>query len=266
MDRAFLDGHLHIDFLTEPFDSVPRMLLRSAAVFWRNLSFVAAVTLAVYLPGKLALQFICYVLDIPAEGILSYVLLEVSDLVLGALVAPALIYGLVTRIRGDDPAPLGECFLWGRRQWGKTLWNRLQVEITVMLSSLLLFVPGIMAMVRLTFTDAIVAIEGDRETQVLTRSSVLSQGRRWRIFLVLLPMMALDLAGTVLSFSALQAAQSRALFAVADSLLAVIGQWTTVAVLLMYFGLAGPERPPAASAKAIRPARSSRTRRLRRAA
>jgi hypothetical protein len=137
-----------------------------------------------------------------------------------------------------------ESLRWGRRQWGKTLWNMFKVEVTVALWGALLVVPGLVAMVRLIFTDAIVAIEADRETEVLARSRVLSKGHGWRIFLVLLPLMAAGLVGSFLVLGAFEeTAYSRVLMAVADSVLSVGEQWTTVAVLLMYLGVVRPAAP-----------------------
>src|SRR5450759_2654564 len=99
MDRDFRKGYLEIDFPTEPFDS-PLPLLRNAIrVFFSNLAFLAAATLVIYLPGKLATQFLCYLLDVPFEGLLSYLILGISDLFLSALVIPAIVYGLVHRFR-----------------------------------------------------------------------------------------------------------------------------------------------------------------------
>src|SRR5438045_520745 len=123
MDRDFRKGFIEIDFRTEPFDSAGRLLLRSAGVFFTNLRFLAAVTLVIYLPAKLALQLGCYLLDVPIEGIVSLLLIDLSDMVLSALVAPAIVYGLVTGFRTGRTAGAGESLRWGRRQWGKTLWN-----------------------------------------------------------------------------------------------------------------------------------------------
>ena len=244
MDRDFRQGYLEIDFPTEPFHSAFRLLVRSAVLFFANLRFLAAVTLLVYLPAKLALQFLLYVLDVPTSGIVSYLALDLSDLFLGALVIPAVVYGLVARFRCGQTAPLRESLRWGRRQWGKTLWNMFKVEVTVALWAALLLIPGLVAMVRLIFADAIVAIEADRETEVLARSRVLSKGHAWRIFFVLLPLMAASLVGSFLILGAFEdAAYSRVVMALADSVLSVAGQWTTVAVLLMYLGVASPAAP-----------------------
>ena len=230
MDRDFRQGHLEIDFPTEPFDSVWRLLVRSAVLFFANLRFLAAVTLLVYLPAKLALQLGLYWLAVPSGGMLSYFALDSSDLVLSALVIPAGVYGLVARFRGGRTAPVRESLRWGRRQWGKTLLNMFKVEITVALWGALLVIPGLVAMVRLVFADVIVAIEADRETEVLARSRVLARGHGWRSFLVLLPLMAASLVGTFLILGAFeQADYSRVVMAVADSVLSVGGQFTTVA-------------------------------------
>jgi hypothetical protein len=237
MDRDFRQGHLEIDFPTEPFLSPLPLLRDSLRVFFSNLPFLASATLIIYLPGKLATQFLCYLLDIPFAGLLSYFILEISDLVLGALVAPAIVYGLVHRFRTGRAAGLGESLRWGRRQWLKTLGNQLKVEITITLWGALLFIPGIVAMVRLIFADVVVAVEADRQDAVLERSRQLTKGRGWRVFFVLLPLLVLNLAAMFLVLDRVQAAtNSRVAFALVDSGLAIAAQLTTVATLMMYLG------------------------------
>ena len=241
MKSAFDKGYLEIDFPVAGLDSVPRLLLRSARLFFANLRFVAAATLAVFLPAKSALQLVCYLFDVPTGGLAMYLLLDASDLVFGSLVVPAVIYGLVGRFRSGKLPPLGEALRWGRRQWGKTLWNKFKVEITVTLYAALLLVPGLVKMVRLAFTDPIVAIEGDREPEVLGRSREIGLGHGWLIFFVLLPVMAAELAGSYVVLGAFHGpADSRILIAVVDSLLSVGGQWATIVTLLLYLALAEP--------------------------
>ena len=235
MDRDFRQGYLEIDFATVRFASPLPLLRDSLRVFFSNLPFLAAATLVIYLPGKLVTQFLCYLLDIPFAGVLSYFVLEISDLLLSALVVPAIIFGLVHRFRTGRAPALGESLRWGRRQWFKTLANQVKVEITIALWGALLVIPGVVAMVRLTFVDVVVAVEADLEHDVLGRSTRLAQGRRWRIFFVLLPMLVLNLAA-FLALDRVGAPNSRVAFALADSILAVAGQLATVAVLLMYLG------------------------------
>ena len=248
MDRDFRKGHIEIDFPTEPFASPARLLLQSVRLFVSNFGLLAAITLAVFLPGKLVLQFACYVFDVPTGGILSYGLLEVSDLILGALAVPAVVYGLIGRMRSGRAPGMGESLRWGRRQWGKTLWNKFKVEITVALWSLFLVVPGVVAMIKLIFTDVIVAIEADRERDPLQRSRDLSEGQRWRIFLALLPALPLDLLHEYATLRTLQYAP--AAMVPVDGLLAVLDRWMNVVILLIYLGMTVPLKPALGKRKA----------------
>lgn len=242
MDRDFRKGYLDIDFPTQPFASPLPLLRHTIRVFFANLAFLVSVTLVVYLPGKLALQLGCSLLEIPRDGLLSYLLQGISDVVLSSLVIPATVFGLIHFFRNGHTATLGESLRWGRRQWLKTLANMIKVEITITLWGALLVIPGIVAMVRLIFTDVIVAVEADRESDVLRRSSKLSAGRKWRIFFALLPILILDFAAMFLVLDRMQVvADSRIAFAIADSVLAVATQLATVATLLMYLGTVGSE-------------------------
>jgi hypothetical protein len=253
MDRDFRRGYLEVDFTVEPFQSAGRLLVRSASIFFSNFWFLAVLTLAVFLPVKSALQFAGYLLDIPKGGLTAYLMMDFSDLVLSALVIPAAVFGLMHKLRTGNAAPLGRSLRWGWRQWGKMLWNKFKVEITITLWGALLVIPGVVAMVKLILTDAIVAIEADRESEALQRSRELTEGRRWRIFGVLLPVMVLELAGTFVVLDALGVGtSSRVAIALVDSLLSVGGQWSTVVVLLLYLGIIPVEKPVPAKKKTRR--------------
>ena len=247
MQRKFQQGYLPVDFSCERFDSAWRLLLYSSRVYFANFRFLFLLTLAVFLPVKLLLQLISEWLDVPKGGLAAYLTMDLSDLVLSALAVPAAIYGLLESLRAGKPAPLGRSLGWGRRQWAKTLWNKFKVEITITLWGALFVIPGVVAMVRLVFTDAIVAIEADRESAVLERSRELSRGNGWRIFAVLIPVLIVEFAGTFLALDAVGGtAASRPVIALVDSLLSVGGQWSTVIVLLMYLGTVPPAKPASA--------------------
>ncbi len=231
MNRDFANGYLKIDFAAEPFHSVPKLLARSAALYFGELPRVAAVTLLVFLPVKLAVEWLLRGLEVPESGVPAYLASAASDLLLGALATPAVVYLLVGRLRTGRPAPIGESLRWGWRLWGKSLWNEFKMEMTVALWTLLLIVPGIVAMVRLTFTQVVVAVEGNRTEDVLARSRELSAGHGWRIFFVVAALGLVELLawGAVLRL--------RCGMALTDSLLAVVSQWGVAAALLMYLGI-----------------------------
>lgn len=244
MDRDFRKGYVEIDFAVEPFDSPLRILGRSLRMFFDNLSFLAAIVTVVILPGKLLLQAIGAAIDLPVDGLGGYLLDGLGDLVLGALLAPAVLFGMAMRMRTGKPAPAAESLRWGRRQWGRALWNMFQVQITVLLWSLLIFIPGVIAFVRLSMVDPVVALEADRESEPLHRSRTLTEGRRWRILWVVLPLALLDLVMSFLVMNAVEkASYARVLLALSDTVLALTSQWLTLALLLIYLPLAtGAER------------------------
>jgi hypothetical protein len=234
MQRDFRNGYLAIDFPVQPFQSPVRLLGQALLVFFENLPFLAALTLLVHLPGKLACQFALSGLE--ATPLTAGLVEAIVDILLTALAAPALIFGLVAKFRGGRPA-LGESLRWARRLWRKSLWNELKMNITILLWAALFVIPGLFAMARMMFTDPIVAIEADREPDPLARSNELTRSRRGRILAVILPLIVLDFASYWVILRPLRgAAHSPALLALIDSLMAVVNQLGAVAALLMYLG------------------------------
>ena len=235
---ARVEPNLSLDFDAPPFDSAPRLLGRSAVLFFTRLPAIAAITLAVMIPGNLAVQAVCSLLNVPAEGILSYLFLEMGDLVFGAFAAAAVIYAVAGTLRAGRTPRLSESLRWGGLCWGRMFWNQFKVEITVGLWTLLLFVPGLMAMVRLFLVPPVVVLE-PAGADAFRRSEELTRGVRWRVFFVALPLTVIDLVGSYVVLDALPGvAHSRPLLALADSVLAVIGQWSTVAAVLIYASVA----------------------------
>jgi hypothetical protein len=232
MDREFRKGHLDPELDAPPFTSPFALVGRAIRLFASRFGIIAGITMAVFLPGNLALQFVCELLDIPLSGMLFYLLMEALDLVLASLVAPAVVYALV----GKSPG-FGAAMRWGRRQFRKTLWNEVKVNITVILWGALLIVPGIVAMVRLIFTDVVVAIEADLTGDPMQRSRDLARGRFWRILAALAPIALVNMAAMFLILDRPGIVESRVVFAAADSVLNIFNQLTTVAVVLIYLGL-----------------------------
>jgi hypothetical protein len=237
MDRDFRQGSLILDSAAPPFVSPLRLLADAFRLFGSRFGFIGSVTLMIYLPGHLLYQFAAAALEIPSTGVLSYLLLDALDLVLSSLAIPAIVYGL---LRKPDVA---ESLRWGRRLWLRMIRMQVLVDITVILYGALLIVPGLIAMVRLALVPVIVSIEADRQPLPFERSRELARGRMWRIVAVLLPLGLVDAAANFLLLGRISGVDNaRVLFSLAESGLAVIGQITTVATLLIYRGVVEP--PP----------------------
>src|SRR5690242_12165184 len=112
-----------IDFPVAPFSSVPAMLGRSLAVYFRHFGFIARVTLAAYAPLKFLVFLFCDLAGVAPGGTAASLIRDGADTVLDALVAPAVICGMVERLRTRRAPSVGECLSRGRKLWWRTLWN-----------------------------------------------------------------------------------------------------------------------------------------------
>src|SRR5262245_19162634 len=92
-----------------PYPSVVSMLGRSLGVFFGNFGFVASVTLAGYAPLKFVVFSICGIAGVSPGGVASSVIRDVADGFSASLVAPALIFGIVSALRDGHTPPVGEC-------------------------------------------------------------------------------------------------------------------------------------------------------------
>jgi hypothetical protein len=230
-----------------PFTSVGSMLGRSLAVFFRNFGFIAAVTLAAYAPLKFVIFTICKLAGVSPGGAASSVIRDLADGVSSSLVAPALIYGIVSTLRDGRTPPLGECLRRGRTLWWATLWNDLKAEITIGLRLLLLLAPGVIAAVRLCFVEQVVAMEEDNRSAALARSREIAAGHGWKIFFAGLPVVAVGFLSEYLLFSLmLRLGLSWMVAACIDCGLALAAQWSTVLFTLLYLALVSGDRGAAA--------------------
>src|SRR5690349_8740424 len=223
---------------TVTFSSVGAMLGRSLVVFFGNFGFIAGVTLAAYAPLKFVVFSICQVAGVSPGGVASSIIRDVADGISSSLVAPALIYGIVSVLRDQRTPPIRECLRRGFGLWWPTLWNDVKAEITIGLRMLLLVVPGVIAAVRLAFVEQIVALEPDNRAVVLARSREIAAGHGWKIFFTCIPAAVVGFLSEWLLFSLMdKLGLSWTVAAFVDCGLALAGQWSTVLLTLMYLAL-----------------------------
>jgi hypothetical protein len=228
----------NIEPAAEPFTSVGATLVRSLAVFFAHFGFIASVTLAAYAPLKFVVFSICGIAGVSPGGVTSSIIRDMADGISASLVAPALIYGIVSALRVGRTPPVGECLRRGLGLWWPTLWNDFKAEITVGLRLLLLVVPGIIAAVRLAFVEQVVALEPENRSTVLARSREIAADHGWKIFFACIPAVAVGFLSEWLLFSLMDKfGLSWTMAAFVDCGLALAAQWSTVLVTLIYLGL-----------------------------
>lgn len=232
------EGYLVVDFPVPPFRGMGSVLASSLGVFFEHLGFVAKVTLVVFAPLEILKNLIFYEAGLQ-DNIGALIRTDMLfESFFGALVAPALIYGLVTIFRGGEAPGLRESFRWGSRQWARTFGNRWLAGMSIVGGLILLVVPGVIFAIWFALVVPIVAIEGDNQKHVLRRSRALTKGYRGRIFGILVVggftfMILAFLLGIPLAFI-----DHWAIAATVDSTLDVTYRFFTVLALMMYLGIA----------------------------
>ncbi len=217
-------------------DSPGRLIVRTTRLFLSSFGWLAAVILAVSAPGKLATQAALSAAGLSPNGLAAYFVTYATDLAWNALLAGAVIHGLSARLRNSNLPGWSRSLAFGWKLWPVMLWNVFRVEITVLLWSLLLIIPGIIATLRLFLTEAIVVLEGAATPDALARSRDLTRGRLWRVALALCPLVPIGAAHLYATFRSLEA--SPFAMAAVDSVFTVFDQWGVAAALLIYLSVA----------------------------
>lgn len=172
-------GSLDINFPAVRVAGAWSLLALTLRVFFKNLSMIGKIFIILFLPYEVAANFLTHlkVLDGPAKGLslVVYALLE-------AIFIPSLIYALLAVFREGTAPPLIQSLRWGVRQClGVSYW-RVKASLRIILGLLFFIIPGIVLLVRYTFVETIVSVEGNRQRLVLDRSREIAQGHGWMIF------------------------------------------------------------------------------------
>jgi hypothetical protein len=165
---------------------VRRDLLRETLqLFAAHLHLFTLITLTVWLPSHVVINYLDFFTGRPpgsteaaARGIRVFLVVEA---VFGPLVGAATLAALA-RIRSGEPASYGQAMLDGLAVWPRIFMARLVAGAIVLVGFVALVVPGLILLVRVSFVDALVVLEGLPLGAALRRSNALTAGRRSAIF------------------------------------------------------------------------------------
>jgi hypothetical protein len=103
------------------------------------------------------------------------------EAIFGPLVGAATLAALARIARGDPPT-YGQAMAEGLAAWPRLFFARLVQGVLVLVGLVALVVPGLVLLVRVSFTDALVVLEEMPLGAALRASNVLTAGRREAIF------------------------------------------------------------------------------------
>ena len=150
----------------------------------RHFHLFTLIALTVWLPGHLVINYIDFfatskgTADAAARGFRIGLTVEG---VFGPLVVAATLSALARITRGE-PAGYAQAMRHGLAMWPRLFIARLVASAVVLAGLIALVVPGVLALVRLSFVDAVVVLDGAPLGAALRASNALTAGRRLAIF------------------------------------------------------------------------------------
>jgi hypothetical protein len=230
---------------------VRRDLLRETLrLFAVHLHLFTLIALTVWLPGHVVINYLDFFAGGPpgsteaaARGIRVFVVVEA---VFGPLVVAATLAALA-RIKRGEPATYGQALADGLSAWPRIFIARLAQGAIVLVGLVAFIVPGVILLVRVSFVDALVVLDGAPLGAALRLSNALTAGRRSAIFWTGGTLfVGVFSVATILSILA-GAAGHFVAQVLADCAIAVMQTAFTIALFLFYWEARHASAPEAAA-------------------
>jgi hypothetical protein len=161
------------------------LLRETLRLFTAHLHLFTLIALTVWLPGHVVINYLDFFAGGPpgsaeaaARGIRVFLIVEA---VFGPLVGAATL-AVLARIKRGEPATYGQALADGLAAWPRLFIARLVQGAIVLVGLVALVVPGVILLVRVSFVDALVVLDGAPLGAALRVSNALTAGRRSAIF------------------------------------------------------------------------------------
>jgi hypothetical protein len=202
----------------------------------RHFHLFTLIALTVWLPGHLIINYIDFfatakgAAEAGARGFRIGLMVECA---FGPLVVAATLAALARITRGE-PASYAQAMRHGFIAWPRLFMARLVASVVILAGLIALVAPGVIALVRLSFVDALVVLDGAPLGVALRSSNSLTAGRRLAIFWTGGFLFALVFSGAM-TLSALAGAADHFIVQVlVDCVIAVTQTVFTIAFFLFY--------------------------------
>ena len=232
----------------EPFVSVGNVIETTLSLFVKNWWLITKLVFVIFAPFEVFRTLSIGTNQKNFQLAVGGVFLM---LVCKALIAPSLIFSLMTIMRTGTAPTLTDAYRWGLSRLPKLALCAVMVWFLTALGFVMLIIPGIILSVAFQLVYPMASLEDRSATEILKRSYDLTKGNRWNIFgamfciglisgLVNIP--ASILVG-ILTFQGINAWPLQAAVAV---LVDIIGEMTTVASLVIYISILSSHPPEGA--------------------
>jgi hypothetical protein len=231
------------EFKTEPiigpFVSIGSAIGSTLSLFTSNLWLITKIVFVVFAPYEI---FKALSLGTPEMNWQTGAGTFLLNLFCKALVAPSLIFALVTVMRTGVAPSLSEAYRWGLSRLGKLIACAAMAWILQFLGFILFIVPGIILGLAFELVYPMATLENRKPVEILKRSCRLTRGFRLRIFFTTLVfgLICMVVAVPATGLAAMMVAGGIHFWPI-DVVLALIAdiasQATTVLSLVIYLGI-----------------------------
>jgi uncharacterized membrane protein len=151
------------------------------SIFTRNIWLITKLVFALFAPFEI---FKVLSMGDPNQQSWQVVVgASLLGLVCKALIAPSVIYALMTLRRTGVAPGLNESYRWGLSRLGKLCVCAVMTYLLTALGFVLLIIPGIILTVAFELVYPMATLENFGPVEILERSWKLTKGHRWNIFL-----------------------------------------------------------------------------------
>lgn len=159
-----------------------RKLGEAVIILRRRWLLFSAIILTIWLPGNLLVSFLNYHVFPDEEGLKAIRATMWIEGIFGPVYIGAMVYAL-SRLKQGCDVTYKEAMTVGFKNWGRLFVARLCAGFVIALGLIALIVPGIVFLVRYALLDCVVVLEGTDGGKARTRSTDLTKGQGWQIFL-----------------------------------------------------------------------------------
>ena len=222
-----------------PFTDIGAVVGPTLKIFTQNFWMISKLVFVIFAPLEILKTLSLEPENITWQSNVGTILL---GLLCNALIAPSLIYALVTLMRTGVAPSLHESYRWGLNRLVPCSICALIAGLLVGLGTLLFIVPGIILLVGFELIYPMATLENGSPVEILKRSFETTKGYRWNIFWSILVLLLLCLAvsfpvnalSTVLIAEGISFWPLIALLAV---IVDIINQSGTVLALVIYLSI-----------------------------
>ena len=148
------------------------------SIFWGKFWLITAIVLTIWLPGNLLTNYVNHIYD--GNNYLVFKITLWFETIFGPIYIGALIHALY-QIKSGRSATYRESITTGFNKWGRLFGARFVAGILISLGFIALVVPGIILALRYSFLDETVILENKDISGSRSRSTELTEGKRWEI-------------------------------------------------------------------------------------